>query len=523
MKKSLIRLTALGLALSGLAQFTSPVRAQLPHLGDDEAFSIHQERKMGDQIAQLIYKDADYLDDPILVDYVQSLWQPLLQAARIRGDLQPDQDTHFDWALFVARDPAFNAFATYGGNLAINTGLIERTQHRSQVAGVLAHEIAHVTQRHLARHASLQNRQQPLVLAAMLLGAAFITRNPELANAAIVGGQAASIQSQINYTRDMEREADRIGYAILTQARFEPQGMVSMFQIMERASRLNDSNSFPYLRTHPLTTDRMADADNRAQQDASGANPLAPDTWAQIMALRAKLLSGKSTDTLREAALHPGSPLFSSQTQESRLSALYGATLALHLLHRPQQAQSQYDQLLSMMQAPRQVDALARQTIVLLGLEISLAGDASADVLRQRLQAWQLDSAAHPSTVLARSGLLLSAQAWIRLRQPGRAAESLRTWLSAQPRDAQAWRLLALAQRQQGALVQAIRSDAEAQAAELDYVGAHERLQAAQKLSDFAHLSEHDQSIFQSRIRRLAELRRSQQDDRDHLRKSGPN
>jgi predicted Zn-dependent protease len=506
------RFAKYALLIALLMQGSGPAWSQI---GGDEDLPLYQERQIGDQIAREIFRDPDNLDDPLLVDYVQSLWQPLLKAARLRGDLTPDLDERYNWQLFVARDPTFNAFATFGGVLAIHSGLIERTTQRSQVAAVLAHELAHVTQRHLSRQMGKESRKQPLVLAAMILGAAFIGRSPELANAAIVGGQAASLQNQINYTRDMEREADRIGYEIYTTAQFSPASMVGMFEVMERASRFNDFGNFPYLRTHPLNSERIADISNRVAQTAAMPATLEVDSVAEMMAMRARLLSGKSTDVLTQAAAHPKSDLFASQSLAMRRVALYGAALANHLLKNHAAAMGHLTALEALSLPPRQTDPEVQQLIGLLGLEIESGPDSASgpQPARGRLEAFQARWSRQPVEHWPRSSALLPSLLQLKTGAPNAVTESMALWLVDHPKDAQAWRMLARAQDKLGERAQAIRSMAEAQSAELDHAGAIERIRSAQRIAIETNLGDHEQSILQSRLRAFIELRKRQLDD----------
>ena len=138
---------------------------------------------------------------------------------------------------------------------------------------MLAHELTHVTQRHIARSVTTSQRQSLLALAGLILGvlAASKGNSPDAAQAAILGGQAAAVQGQLNFSRDMEREADRVGFAVLREAGFAPVGMARMFEKLDYANRLNDNGAYPYLRSHPLTTERIAEAQSRLGTGAVAA------------------------------------------------------------------------------------------------------------------------------------------------------------------------------------------------------------------------------------------------------------
>ncbi|MBC8057500.1 MAG: M48 family metalloprotease, partial [Rhizobiales bacterium] len=271
---------------------------QLPALGDPsgEDFSVATENKLGEAIMGEIRADPDYLDDPVLLEYLQSLWQPLVVQARSRGNISADIDQRLAWEPFLVRDKEVNAFALPGGYVGINLGLIAITATRDELASVLAHEMSHVTQRHIARSIGNAKRQSLLSLAAMLAGLVVASQagnsSVDAAQAAVVGSQALAAQGQLNFSRDMEREADRVGWQIMTGAGYTPAGMASMFEKMEQSSRLNDFGGYPYLRSHPLTSERIGEARSRM-----GAN--AAITGGQALAAQGQL--NFSRDMEREA------------------------------------------------------------------------------------------------------------------------------------------------------------------------------------------------------------------------------
>ena len=280
------------------AALPAAAQSSLPTLGDGSALTTGEERRLGDRIIRELYRDPDYIDDPVLVEYVQGLWQALLAAARARGELSPELDERFAWEVLLGRDRTVNAFALPGGYLGVHLGLIGVVATRDELASVLAHELSHVTQRHISRLMAQQSRQTPLLVGAMVLAALAASKNPGAAQAMVGGGQAVALQNQLNFSRDMEREADRIGYGLMEPSGFAPQGFVGMFDKLQQANRLNDNGSWPYLRSHPLTTQRMADMQSRLPPGGA-VQPVAPSLEHAMVAARARVLSNPGVDAQR--------------------------------------------------------------------------------------------------------------------------------------------------------------------------------------------------------------------------------
>lgn len=277
----LILLTALGFS----PYFALHLQAQaLPELGDVSATAITpaDERKLGESIMREIYRDPSYLDDPEVTDYVNNLGGRLLAHSGA---------TRQEFDFFVIRDSQINAFALPGGFIGINTGLILAAQSESEVAGVVAHEIAHVTQRHIARMIGQQSENQLMSLAAMAVAILAARSDSQVAEAALAFGQAGVVQSQLNFTRANEREADRVGLQLLDGAGLDPRGMVSFFERLQRATRIYEGGAPSYLRTHPLTYERIADIQNRME---SMPYRQSPDTL-EFQLVRAKLRAETGT------------------------------------------------------------------------------------------------------------------------------------------------------------------------------------------------------------------------------------
>jgi predicted Zn-dependent protease len=487
---------------------------RLPNLGDGADVPLGVERRLGESIAREIYRDPDYLDDPVLGDYVQSLWQPLLASARKRGELTPELEQQFAWEVALIRDRSINAFALPGGYLGVHLGLISAVSSGDELASVLAHELSHVTQRHIARMISQQGKQGPMVMGAMILGMLAASRtvnssSMSAANAVMVGGQAAAMQSQLNFSRDMEREADRVGYGVMTEAGFEPQGFVTMFEKLQQAARLNDNGSFPYLRSHPMTTERIADAQARQQLLPSRGAVTTTPTHA-MMSARSHVLTNPGVDVLRTLAAEATAPTLSVANKARQAGVFYGAVMAEMKLRNFVLARQNLQRLQSM----SGLDLSAVRVIRLLGAEFALvSGDATQAVALLDTKAFVLN----PTDRAMRIQLAQSRVATSKPAQAKLAASELALWLSQTPRDAHAWLVQASAYESLGDSLRSIRAQAEARAVELDYGAAVDRFKAAQilahqlanegKLDAAGHM---EASIIDARLRELTKLRREQ-------------
>lgn len=296
----------------------------LPQLGEpaDAAMSPREEYEIGARITAQIHAAGYALEDPELVEYITRLgWHIASHSHELPDHLQ----------FFMVRDRRINAFALPGGFMGFNAGLLMAADTESELAGVVAHELAHVTQRHIAR--TMEGTRVAdiatwaAVLAAIIAGSAA----PDVVLGALSLGQAATLQRQINYTRNHELEADRIGIGTMMEAGFDPDGMVSFFQRLEQQSRLYGSGMPEILRTHPVNTTRIAEARARAQRQRPEGDAERPLSF-QLMRARARVLTAE----------RPSAALNHFQGRLERTPEAvdegYGAALALHELGRYNEA-----------------------------------------------------------------------------------------------------------------------------------------------------------------------------------------
>jgi predicted Zn-dependent protease len=403
--------------------------------------------------------------------------------------------------VLLGRDRAVNAFALPGGYLGVNLCLIGVVATRDELASVLAHELSHVTQRHISRLIAQQSRQTPLLVGAMVLAALAASKNPGAAQAMMVGGQAVAIQNQLNFSRDMEREADRIGYGLMEPSGFAPQGFVSMFDKLQQANRLNDNGSWPYLRSHPLTTQRMADMHSRLPPGGAAPAALPPSLEHAMVAARARVLSNPGVDALRLWIAEPQSTGFASQPAARRAAGWYTAALASNQLRdfaTARTAQAKLDEVV-------RGDAAAQRQSQRLAAEIEFAAGQPEAAL-QRL----------PQGTGLRPELVLRTQALLRVGRSAEITSALQTWVATHPHDATVWQLLASAWHAQGQPLRAVRAEAESQAARYDYAAAVDRFKAGQDLARKSSSAADyiEASIIDTRLRAMELLLKEQAAER---------
>jgi predicted Zn-dependent protease len=510
--KPLIALLAASLWLTPVWSQLPPSTQGLPSLGDGADITLSAERKLGDRIARELYRDPDYLEDPVLDEYLQNIWQPLVKSAQARGELTPELMERFAWKILIGRDRSVNAFALPGGYLGVHLGLIGIVSTRDELASVMAHELSHVTQRHISRSMGDQARMTPWLIGAMILGMLAAGKSAQGAQAMIVGGQAVAAQSQLNFSRDMEREADRIGFGVLSEAGFDPQGFVTMFGKLQQASGLNDSGGFPYLRSHPLTTERMADMQSRQQLQSIKASNIDEDLVQAMMSARARTLAQPGVDALRAWALEAADPNIERLSINKRMGILYGGYMSWLQLRDFKQARA----LLPLLKNAAGHHQAALRLAQLLEAELAFKEEDMRGALKS------LSSAANTAN-WQRPELIFISQAVSRLHAVSpdeenasllaKAVLNLQRWVLQNPQDAQVWQVLAAALSAQGRPLASLRAEGEAQLARSDVGAAVDRLRAAQDASRRlpAQMGDHiEASIVDARLRHAQSLLKEQ-------------
>lgn len=267
---------------------------ELPDLGEAARaeLSPQLERRIGERIMNEIrLREPSYIDDSDINDYLNRLGNRLVAASP-----NPLSECHF----FAIRDGMINAFAMFGGFIGVNTGTILTAQSESELAGVLAHELSHVQQNHLARNLAREKQNSLAMMIAMAVGVLAARSNSQIANATIASAQAGAIQSQLAYSRDFEREADRVGFQTLRQAGFDVHGMGDFFGRLLQAGRVYENSAPVYLRSHPLTLERISDMQNRAQD--SSYRQVADSLEFHLVRAKLRVQAGSPGEQVRELA-----------------------------------------------------------------------------------------------------------------------------------------------------------------------------------------------------------------------------
>ncbi len=319
MKKHLLTY-AISFALLGTSLGTAPVavgndRLNLPQMGEpaDLVMSPSDEKNIGQGYMRKIRQYLDLVTDTEINEYIQSIGERLVAG-------RPDLNAK-DFTFFVVRNPEINAFALPGGYIGINSGLITAANNEAELASVIAHETAHVTQRHIARLYASQGNTGYKTAAAIIAAILLSQQSAQAGQAALLTGLAASRQSAINFTRIHEYEADRIGIQLLSEAGYNPRSMVDFFEVLRRRVALNTTEQMEFLRTHPLTNNRISEARNNSSRLANPVG-IQDTTDFQLHQMKLRVMHSNNPQNLLRA-------LANGHINNSESARLYGQILLL--------------------------------------------------------------------------------------------------------------------------------------------------------------------------------------------------
>ncbi len=393
----------------------SKAEIQLPELGDasSSTFSLQQEYQLGRAWLMAFRSQVRTVHDPLLETYIEDLVYKLATYSELK-------DRRL--TTIIVDNQSINAFAVPGGVIGVHNGLLLHADTEAQLASVLAHELAHISQRHFARSVEAQKRSAIPNMAGLLAGIILAaTAGGDAGLAAITATQAASLQSQLRYSRLHEQEADRKGMETLARADMDPNAAAAMFEKMLAATRYSGNRPPEFLLTHPVTESRISDARNRARNYTRKMRT--DSNYYQLMRTRVEL---SFIDTPQEAvkqfrAKAESKPRYPDATE-------YGLVLALTTSGNYDEAQSRLNKL-------RKVDVAEPAYLVAQG-ELFIASGQLAEAISLLQNALSVAPGNHPLTMAL-------AEAYLKSNQPHKAEQLLKNHSKHRPHDPYVWYLLA--------------------------------------------------------------------------------
>jgi len=413
-------------------------------------FSAEFEHQLGRTWLRIFRSQVPTVDDPLLHDYLEHLVYQLVSYSKL-------EDRRVE--VVIVESPQINAFAVPGGVIGINNGLLLYAQTEDELATVLAHEIAHLSQRHFSRGVEFQQKNQPLTLAAML--ASFVlmaTAGADAGMAALSATQAAAQSSSLRYSRTNEQEADRVGMQTVVDAGFDPQAAPAMFERMMQASRYASGERIPeFLRTHPLSERRVADTRNRARQYPKRE----PSISLDYQLMRARVANPLATSPETAVQTFRGEL---AGTPRSAEAATYGLVLALTAAGKADEADLELDGIWS--KSPDRIE------YIIADAEIDMARNDPATAVAKLAARLKVTPGNHPLSMAYANALMMN-------RQPHIAEEVLGAQSKQKPNDPGVWYLLAEVQGLSGNIIGLHQSRAE-------YFILHGNLDQAEKQLSYA-------------------------------------
>jgi predicted Zn-dependent protease len=456
-----------------------------------------------------VRRDRDYLDDDAIIEYLNNFGENLVSfAPGARGE------TNADFFFFAVRDPMINAFALPGGFIGVHSQLLIAAQTESELASVLSHEIGHVQQRHIARMLGQQKQDALLPLAALIL-AALVGKAGGGADAAmgvVMGGQGLAIQRQLNFSRDAEREADRVGFQTMRNAGFDTTGMVAFFKRLQGTTRLY-GEAPAWLSSHPLTGERIADIQARIRE-APKPGHVRPDAIEfHLVRARARVLQDESAKGREDAKAAFEAQLKQDNTQQ-QTAAMYGLSFLALKQGDVKTAQNWLDKAKGSTK-PRPGVLSAERTgsdgsamFAGLGVEIKLAPGQPPEVLAQAVQD---ANDAHQKFPLSRMLARQYADALIASGRLEQAAQFLRDQVLQYREEPKLYDQLAKTYAAQGKIALQHMALAESYVLSGATPAAVDQLDLARKAKD---VSFYDQAVIDARERELQQRQRDEKKEK---------
>ena len=351
LKPSVVALSVALSLFSVASQSTDISKIELPEMGDSSGslLTIAEERELGEEFFRYLHTELTISEDSEIQEYIQTIGNKLT----VNSD-----DSSYPFHFFVVLENDINAFAGPGGYIGVNSGLILLSEQESELASVMAHEIAHVTQRHLYRGVEAQQRLSIPTLAAMVAAIALGTQNAQMGAAALTTIQAGNVQFQIDFTREHEKEADRVGMETLSRSDFDPRSMSSFFERLQQSTRYVGNKVPEFLRTHPVTESRISDTRGRAENYPYKQYP---DSLAYQL-IKSKLRVMAETNPATAAKFFQGH--LNQGTEEQRTVAQYGMGLVAMQMQNYQEAERIFQSLIKQYpNQPQYQTALARNAL----------------------------------------------------------------------------------------------------------------------------------------------------------------
>jgi len=483
----------------------------LPTLGDSARADLSPvlERRLGEEIMNDIRRDRDYLDDDPTLEFLNNFGSNLVSfSPGARGE------TNADFFFFAVRDPMINAFALPGGFIAVHSQLLIAAQSESELASVLSHEIGHVSQRHIARMLGQQKQDALLPLAALIL-AALVGKAGGGADAAMgvmMGGQGLAMQRQLNFSRDAEREADRVGFQTMRAAGYDTSGMVAFFKRLQSTTRLY-GEAPAWLSSHPLTGERIADIQSRIRE-APKPGRIRPDSIEfHLVRARARVLQDESQKG-RDEARDAFQSQIAGQNTQHQTAGMYGMAYLSLKQGDLKAAQTWLDKARGSMQPRPGVLSSERPgsdgTAMFTGLDIEIKMAPGqppamlADAMREAEQA-------HQKFPLSRALARQYAETMIAAGKLDQAAQFLRDQVQQYREEPKLYDQLAKTYAAQGKIALQHMALAESYVLSGATPAAVDQLNMARKAKD---VSFYDQAVIDARERELQEKQKEDKKDK---------